>query len=328
MGRPMASETMPAQGLGPRQTRRQFLGTAAGVVLVAGTAGYSSPARAAGERLGVLWCMGGAPYGPPTHLNNWLNAGLALAGLGGITRRDEYAGWGSPGDRLDAARRLAGVIGGDPVEVIVTMDSLSTEAARDVTTVMPTPLPVVAAMCGDPRQLAQNMTGLTNNSRGIAHRRLIKLKQLLDANGRSTFATLAVLMNPQSESACCQWTEISNLPWISPASPVTATRPDDVLSALSGLGSEIRGLLVLSDPVTAHARDAIRQFAASRALPTMHSVKETVVSSGSNRGLMSYAVDRDFLAFEVGSYVAQVLALPPADRTDLRRIRVTRGDFE
>src|SRR3954468_4538679 len=236
MGRPKASETMPAQGLGPRQTRRQFLGTAAGVALVAGTAGYPSPARAAGERLGILGWMQGPPYGPPTHLNNWLNAGLSLAGLGSTTRRYEYADWGTASARLDAARRLAGVIGGDPVEVIVTMDSLSTEAARDVTTAMSTPLPVVVAMCGDPRQLAKNMTGLTNNSRGIAHRRLIKLKQLLDENGRSTFGTLAVLMNPESESSCCQWTEISHLPWVSP-SPVTATRPDDVFSALSGLGS-------------------------------------------------------------------------------------------
>jgi len=256
-----------------------------------------------------------------------LNAGLSLAGLGSTTRRYEYADWGTASARLDAARRLAGVIGGDPVEVIVTMDSLSTEAARDVTTAMSTPLPVVVAMCGDPRQLAKNMTGLTNNSRGIAHRRLIKLKQLLDENGRDTHGTLAVLMNPESESSCCQWTEISNLPWVS-SSPVTATRPEDVSAALSGLGSGIRGLLVLSDPVTAHARDDIRQFAASRVLPTMHSVKEVVVSSGSNRGLMSYAVDRDFLASEVGSYVAQVLALPPDQRSDLSRIRVTRGDFE
>lgn len=329
MDRPMAREPMPAQDLGPRQTRRQFLGTAAGVALVAGTAGYSSPARAAGETLGVLWCM----PSPPTHLKNWLKASLEVAGLGSITRRDDYGVWADPNSRLEAARRLAGLSGGDPVEVILTMDSLSTEAARDVTRGMTSPLPVVVAMCGDPRQLTKNMTGLTNTSRGIAQRRLIKLRQLLDGNGRSTQGTIAVLMNPQSESSYWQWTEVQNFPWISLTSPVTATSPDDVSNALAGLDPSIRGLLVLSDPVMAHARDYIRQFAASSGIPTMHSVKETVVPPVSgppplNRGLMSYAVDRDFLVYQVGSYVAQVLALSTAQRSDLSSIPVRRGDYE
>src|SRR5207249_544167 len=133
------------------------------------------PVRAAGETLGILWCMASWPR----HLYDQLDTSLSNAGLGSVTRRHDYADWGSPSDRREAARRLAGLSGTDgPVEVIVTMDSLSTEAARQVTSGMTPPLPVVAAMCGDPRQLATNMTGLTNNSRGLALRRLRKLVEL------------------------------------------------------------------------------------------------------------------------------------------------------
>jgi hypothetical protein len=328
MDRPMESEKMPGWGPASRQTRRQFLGSAAGAVIVAGTVGYSSPVQAAGDTLGILWCMPSAPG----HLYTQLDTSLANAGLATVTRRHEYASWGSTGasDRLEAAKRLAGLSGTDgAVKVIVTMDSLSTEAACQVTRTMTPPLPVVAAMCGDTSQLAQNMTGLTNHSQMNALRRLRKLVELIATKGGPPSASVAVLMNPESESANCQWTELGKRPsWIS-LTQVTATDPDSVPSALSPLGLGIQGLLVLTDPVTAHARDKITEFANSRGIPTMHGVKDTVIPPPtSGRGLMSYGVDRDYLASMVGFYVARVLALPESARSDLRGITPGFGDNE
>src|SRR5215472_851728 len=198
------------------------------------------------------------------------------------------------------------------VDVIVT-SGLAVPAAKQVTSV----IPIVFAVASDPvgtgmiASLARpggNVTGLSQQSRELAGKRLELLREILPSLRR-----LAVMGNAASPGFALEMSDIQ---------AVTRTlsldvdafeirRAEDIVPLFEAIKDRADALYVIgSDPLVATKRIAISTLAAAARLPTIHSGREYVEAGG----LLSYGPNYVDLFRRAGNYVDKILrGANPAD---------------
>jgi ABC-type uncharacterized transport system substrate-binding protein len=198
------------------------------------------------------------------------------------------------------------------VDVIVT-SGLAVHATKQVTSV----IPIVFAVASDPvgvglvaslSRPGGNVTGLSQQSRELAGKRLELLREVLPSLRR-----LAAIGNAGSPTFAL---EIGDLQAATRTLGLDVAvfeirRAEDIAPLFEAIKDRAEALYVIgSDPLVSTKRIAISTLAAAARLPTMHSAREFVEAGG----LLSYGPNYADLFRRAGNYVDKILrGAKPAD---------------
>ena len=218
-----------------------------------------------------------------------------------VYRSTQESGMGFP----DLAAELVGL----PVDIIVVGDSRAIPIAKDATSTMDNPIPIVMAISGDVvglglvDSLAQpggNLTGLTDLSRPLSVKRLELLREVKPQTSR-----VAVLWNGDHPGVGLAWGDLQAAAGaLGVALVCLKVRDGDVATALGTLTPQPGdALCVLPDPLTNLHAQAIVGFAAQRQLPAIYGTK-LFLDAG---GLMYYGPSRAAMSRRAAGYVQMIL---------------------
>jgi putative ABC transport system substrate-binding protein len=190
---------------------------------------------------------------------------------------------------------------------------LAVPAAKQVTSV----IPIVFALASDPvgtgmiASLARpggNVTGLSQQSRELAGKRLELLREILPSLRR-----LAAMGNAASPGFALEIGDIqaATRTLSLDVAVFEIRRAEDIAPLFEAIKDRAEALYVIgSDPLVATKWIAISTLAAAARLPTMHSAREYVEAGG----LLSYGANWADLFRRAGNYVDKILrGANPAD---------------
>ncbi len=265
----------------------------------------------------------GAPPTGPAHATDHLQEGFeaSLRRLGYFPQntwfRWYYANWDD-----EILRDYAKTLAIEPVDVLVTADSLALQATAAALQGLAARPPIVMAICGDLDEEAWHRKigaiGLTNRSKKQMADRVRWLLQV-----RPAIASVAVLYNPADLSATAQAEEaVRQLNAQVPGHHQAGFRYA-LAASYEGAKAEIANsvasaavhdaLLVVPDPLTARWRQeivqAVKDAEATKpnGWPAIYPHRDFVLAGG----LMSYGANRYELMDRVGEYVDHVLTQAP-----------------
>jgi len=280
-------------------TRRAFLGTLAGGVLVP----LSASAQQAGKVWRIGWLHGAArtPDGaPPPALRQ------ALQDLGYVEGKNvTYFGRWAEAKR-DRLPGLAAELVGLKVDVIVTRGGPAAEAARQATTT----IPIVISGAGDAvgtgliSSLAHpggNITGITDQAAELSAKRLELLKDAVPKASR-----IAVLWNADDLAMTLRYREVERAARILHVAvqPLGVREPEDFDTAFAAMTrNRPDAFFLVTDALTTLNRKRIIDFAAAHRIPAMYEF-DFLVRDG---GLMSYGWDLDDNLRRAAIYVDKIL---------------------
>jgi ABC-type uncharacterized transport system substrate-binding protein len=214
--------------------------------------------------------------------------------------------------RSERFAEIAAELVGLKVDVIVT-SGLAVPAAKQVTSV----IPIVFALASDPigtgmvASLARpggNVTGLSQQSRELAGKRLELLREILPSLRR-----LAAMGNAVSPGFALEIGDIQAATRTLglDVAAFEIRRAEDIAPLFEAIKDRAEALYVIgSDPLVQTKRIAISTLAAAARLPTMHSAREYVEAGG----LLSYGPNYTDLFRRAGNYVDKILrGANPAD---------------
>jgi putative ABC transport system substrate-binding protein len=198
------------------------------------------------------------------------------------------------------------------VDVIVALGTPAIVAAKKATSVIPIVFPLASDPVGDGlvASLARpggNVTGLSNEQRDLAGKRLEILREIVPG-----LARLGVLANPRNPTAMLNVGEVRD------AAPklgleivmLEPQRADDIALAIGELKGRAQALYVVGDPFVLDNQIQINTLALVARLPTMH-IARGYVDAG---GLLSYGPSFSDLFRRAGDYVDKILkGTKPAD---------------
>jgi putative ABC transport system substrate-binding protein len=175
------------------------------------------------------------------------------------------------------------------VDVIVTTATLPTILAKEATQVIPIVFigaadPVATGLVGSLAHPSGNVTGLSNQSRDIASKRVEMLRQLVPGLRR-----VAILGNTDNAANVLEMREVQAAANTLGLDVVRLEirRAEEIASALEPLKGPALALYVVIDAVTNANALRINTFALAARLPTMHGTRESVEAGG----LLSYGAD-------------------------------------
>jgi ABC-type uncharacterized transport system substrate-binding protein len=175
------------------------------------------------------------------------------------------------------------------VDVIVTTATLPTILAKEATQVIPIVFigaadPVATGLVGSLAHPSGNITGLSNQSRDIASKRVEMLRQLVPGLRR-----VAILGNTDNAANVLEMREVQAAANTLGLDVVRLEirRAEEIASALEPLKGPALALYVVIDAVTNANAVRINTFALAARLPTMHGTRESVEAGG----LLSYGAD-------------------------------------
>ena len=280
-------------------TRRAFLGTLAGGVLVP----LSASAQQAGKVWRIGWLHGAArtPDGaPPPALRQ------ALQDLGYVEGKNvTYFGRWAEAKR-DRLPGLAAELVGLKVDVIVTRGGPAAEAARQATTT----IPIVISGAGDAvgtgliSSLAHpggNITGISDQAAELSAKRLELLKDAVPKASR-----IAVLWNADDLAMTLRYREVERAARILRVTvqPLGVREPEDFDTAFAAMiRNRPDAFFLVTDALTTLNRKRIIDFAAAHRIPAMYEF-DFLVRDG---GLMSYGWDLDDNLRRAAVYVDKIL---------------------
>jgi putative ABC transport system substrate-binding protein len=197
------------------------------------------------------------------------------------------------------------------VDVIVTLGA-GIFAAKQATTVIPLIFvvmadPVGAGVVASLSRPGGNVTGLSNQSAGIASKRLELLREVLPSLRR-----LAILANVSYPGAALEIGEVQ------PAARTLGLevvmleiqRAEDIAPAFETLKGRANAVYVVGDPLVVTNRARIHTLTMGARLPTIYNSRESVEVGG----LMSYGPNVPDLFRRAGDYVDKILrGAKPAD---------------
>src|SRR5262249_27062323 len=198
------------------------------------------------------------------------------------------------------------------VDVIVTSGTAVVVAAMQATSV----IPIVFAAAGDPvgtgliASLARpggNVTGLSNQSRDLAGKRLELLREGVPGLGR-----LAILANVDNPAVVLDMREAQTTARTLGVEVITLEirRGEDIVPAFEALNGRAEALYVVMDALVNTHRIRINTLALAARLPTMNTFREGVEAGG----LMSYAANFPDMYRRAADYVDKILrGTKPAD---------------
>ena len=262
------------------RTRREFIATLGGVA-----AAWPLAARA--QQPGKLPTIGYLGSGTPATQSAWVAAFVQrLRELGWIEGRTVAIEHRWAEGRYERFAKIAAELVRFKVDVIVTSGTPAVMALKQATSL----IPIVFAQAGDPvannlvASLARpggNITGLSNQTRELAGKRLELLREVVPGLHR-----LAILVNVGNPSAVLEMGEAqaaaSTLGL--DVAVVEIRRAEDRGPAFETLKARAEALYVCGDPLVTTNRIRINTLALSARLPTMHGLREHVDAGG----MMSY----------------------------------------
>jgi len=278
--------------------RREFLGLISGAV-----AAWPLAARAQQPgKLPTIGFLGASPS-----VENWRLAPFVqrLRELGWIDGRNlaiEYRWAEGRNERYtEAAAELARL----KVDVIVTVATPATLAAKQATTV----IPIVFGAASDPigtglvENLARpggNVTGLSNQVSDTAGKKLEFLREIVPSLRR-----LAILANVGNPAVVLDMVQVQAAAG-KLGLGVTASeirRPEDIGPVFDALKGHADALYVCTDPLVNTHRIRVNTLAVAARLPTMHGLREYVEAGG----LMSYGANLPDLMRRAADFVDKIL---------------------
>jgi putative tryptophan/tyrosine transport system substrate-binding protein len=303
---------MPMEHWGSRWSRRQVVAGAAGFGLVAGCGRWPGQADAPAKapravRIGILTASSSPGPGPINQLRQ------GLRDLGYEEDRNFTIEPRASDGHNESLPGLAAELAALPVDIMVTISTPCTQAAKDTTST----IPIVMVAGGDPVEtglvasLARpggNVTGLTRFERPLTTKRLQLLKETVP-----TIARVMVLWtsaNRGLEGAVSDVRRAGDLLGIQ-VEVLTARSAEDVDAAFNAAdqgGAD--ALLTLDDAVVNTNYARIVDAAATRRLPAMYHTRGWVTVGG----LMAYGVDVAAVSRRAAYYVDRILkGAKPAD---------------
>jgi putative tryptophan/tyrosine transport system substrate-binding protein len=198
------------------------------------------------------------------------------------------------------------------VDVIFTAGTPPTIAARKATS----NIPIVFVAAGDPvgtglvASLARpggNITGLSNQTRDLAGKRLGLLREIAPG-----FRTLAILVKIDNVAAASEMREVQAAAetFGIQVVPLEIHTANDFVTALDALKARADALYVVIDTLMSVQAIRINTAALGVRVPTMHGAREFVAAGG----LMSYGADLVDLWRRSADYIDKILrGAKPAD---------------
>jgi ABC-type uncharacterized transport system substrate-binding protein len=290
--------------------RRDFITLLAGATAVSSVA---CPLPAPAQQPGKLPTIGFLGSSTPSSWSQWTAAFVQrLNELGWIEGRTVRIEMRWAHGRSESFAEIAAELVRLKVDVIVT-SGLAVPAAKKVTSV----IPIVFAVASDPvgtgmiASLARpggNVTGLSQQSRELAGKRLELLREIMPALRR-----LAAMGNVGSPTFAL---EIGDLQAAARTLGLDVAvfeirRADDITPLFQEIKDRAEALYVIgSDPLVMPKRISINTLAAAARLPTVHSERQYVEAGG----LLSYGPNYADLFRRAADYVDKILrGAKPAD---------------
>ena len=191
------------------------------------------------------------------------------------------------------------------VDVIVTVSTPSTLAAKQATSV----IPIVFVAAGDPvgtglvASLARpggNITGTSAQAADLASKRVELLRDVIPDLRR-----LAIMANVGNPASVLEMGEAQAAARKLGLEVTTSEirRAEDITPAFEALSDRADALYLCPDPLMITNRTRINILAVGERLPTMHGIREYVEAGG----LMSYGPDNRDLFQRTGDYVDKIL---------------------
>jgi putative tryptophan/tyrosine transport system substrate-binding protein len=279
--------------------RRQFL-------LVVGGAAGAWPLGALAQQPAKLPTVGFLGTSTSAAWTPWLAAfAQRLRELGWIEGRTVAleTRWaeGNPGRFESIAAEFVGL----KVDVIVTSGA-GVPAARQMTSA----IPIVFMLATDPvgtglvASLARpggNVTGLSNQSRELAGKRLELLREVIP--GLRNLAVLVNMANAPAGSAELAAVEAAARTLDVEITALKVRTPAEIEPALKTLNGRAGAVYVVQDPLFIANRDLISASTLSKRLPTMNAAREFVEAGG----LMSYGANFPDMFRRAADYVDKIL---------------------
>jgi putative tryptophan/tyrosine transport system substrate-binding protein len=223
----------------------------------------------------------------PTIHSQWAAAFVQrLRELGWIEARNISIEYRWAEGRNDRAAEIASEFVRLKVDVIVTWGTAPVVAAKQATAV----IPIVFATAGDPVatglvvSLARpggNLTGLSNQARDLAGKRLELLREIIPDLRR-----LAILSNIETPIGALEVGEVQAAARTLDLEvlPLEIRRAEDIAPAFESLKGRAQAIYVVSEPLIASNRVRMNTLALGARLPTLYGLREYVEAGG----LMSY----------------------------------------
>jgi putative ABC transport system substrate-binding protein len=199
------------------------------------------------------------------------------------------------------------------VDVIVTVGSNATRAAKQATATIPIvmtqdPDPVGNKFVASLGRPGGNITGLSNLNRELSGKRLELLKEILPRLSRvAVFGTSTQPGHPQARKE----TELAGVALGVKLQYLDVLKPKDIEVAFRAAAKgRAEAILALGGAVLNLQRSQVVELAAKRRLPAMYSVRSYVEGGG----LMSYGVSITDLDRRAATYVDKIIkGAKPAD---------------
>jgi ABC-type uncharacterized transport system substrate-binding protein len=279
--------------------RRAFITGAAVVLFAAQLAGAQQAEKM--YRIGFLALT---PIPPDAALPASFRNALQQLGYGEGKNVTYVGRWAEvKRERLPA---LAAEIVALKVDVIVTLGSPATAAAKEATS----RIPIVMALAGDPvgvgliESLARpggNITGFSDNATALSAKRLEILKEAVPTASR-----IAVLWNAQDQAMTLRYREIDRAAHVLGVSvqPLGVREPDDFERAFAAMDHDRPdALFMVTDALTTLNRKRVLDYAEVHRIPAMYEFA-TLVREG---GLISYGPSIDDMYQRAADYVDKIL---------------------
>jgi len=286
--------------------RREF------ITLLGGAAAVL-PLAARAQQPGKLPTIGFLASGTPSSHTRWVTTFVQrLSELGWIEGRTVAIEVRWAEGRSDHAAETAADFVRLKVDVVVTTGTPTTLAAKQATAV----IPIVFVAASDPvagnlvASLARpggNITGLSNQQRDLAGKRLELLREVLPGLRR-----LAILVNVGNSAAVAEMGEVQAAAGTLGLAVATLEirRAGDIAPAFEAHKGHADALYVQGDLLTIANRIAINTWALGARLPTTYAFREDVEAGG----LMSYGTSLPDLYRRAADCVDKILrGAKPAD---------------
>ena len=222
----------------------------------------------------------------------------------------EYRDAEGQADRLPA---LAAQLVDLNVDVIVTVDTPPTQAAKQATSTIPIVIavsadPVGAGLVGSLRHPGGNITGLSLLAPETDQKNLELLKEILSKTRR-----VAMIFDPKNRGMMLRLDSIKTaaLKLAIEIQSIPALSPNELVGALTAAAKDPPDALIVLSPIYAAYRNEVEEFATKTKVPLSF---DTSGLAGEPGALLSYGVDISVLFRRAATFVDKILkGAKPAD---------------
>jgi putative ABC transport system substrate-binding protein len=222
----------------------------------------------------------------------------------------EYRDAEGQADRLPA---LAAELVGLNMDVIVTVDTPPTQAAKQATSTIPIVIavsadPVGAGLVSSLRHPGGNITGSSLLAPETDEKNLELLKEILPKTKR-----VAMIFDPKNRGMMLRLDSIKTaaLKLAIELHPIPAISPNELVDALTSAAKDPPDALIVLSPIYAAYRNEIVEFATKTKVPLS---VDTRGLAGEPGALLSYGVDISVLFRRAATFVDRILkGAKPAD---------------